>query len=316
MTSARTAFLFLDRLSPNRLTVCLHGLVAGLLAITVSATADAHRRHQTPRTQTPVWFTHAALGDGIWTISDNGVDRMYLVEGQTHALLVDTGVGFADINAYARSLTDLPLLVVNSHAHPDHAGGNTDFHHVHLHADEPETLAHFTSKTNMRHTYNAFLDRPLPERLARLEADDYPELTLIQEGFVFELGQRNIEVLHTPGHTPGSIVLHDLGSGAMLTGDTVIGRAWLHPPLATSVEDFLMGLERIEARRDRITRFLPGHGEPLPVEFLDSLIGTAEAILSGACEGESHTTHIGAALLCEHEGAGIVFDPARIHNPD
>ena len=79
------------------------------------------------------WLKATRTAEGVWTISDNGSDNMYLVEGRDKALLIDTGLGVARLSAFVRSLTTKPLTVVNTHGHPDHAGGNFEFKSVYAH---------------------------------------------------------------------------------------------------------------------------------------------------------------------------------------
>ena len=50
--------------------------------------------------------------------------------GQDQAALIDTGMGIGSLLSIVRSITSLPLVVVNTHGHPDHAGGNVEFSHV------------------------------------------------------------------------------------------------------------------------------------------------------------------------------------------
>ena len=60
----------------------------------------------------------------------------FLVIGSTKAMLVDTGMGIKNIKAVVEELTDLPLVVVNTHTHFDHIGDNWRFDLVHV-LDEP-----------------------------------------------------------------------------------------------------------------------------------------------------------------------------------
>lgn len=73
------------------------------------------------------WFTVTRISESVWRIDDHGRDNIYLVEGSEKALLIDTGTGVGDLKGLAASLTDRPVLVVNTHAHPDHCAGNHQF---------------------------------------------------------------------------------------------------------------------------------------------------------------------------------------------
>ena len=72
--------------------------------------------------------------EGTWFINFmEGSQNLYLLEGEEKALLVDTGYGTNTLAAFVKTLTDKPLLVANTHFHPDHAGGNGEFPSVMLH---------------------------------------------------------------------------------------------------------------------------------------------------------------------------------------
>src|SRR5512144_3125685 len=73
------------------------------------------------------WLKATTVADGVWRIDDHGGDNMYLVAGRSAALLIDTGLGVAKLADFVKTLTALPVTVVNTHGHPDHAGGNGQF---------------------------------------------------------------------------------------------------------------------------------------------------------------------------------------------
>jgi len=70
------------------------------------------------------WFSSKEISPKVWVISDHGSDNMYLIEGTDSALLVDTGLGSADLATYVKKMTTKPLIIVITHGHPDHAGSD------------------------------------------------------------------------------------------------------------------------------------------------------------------------------------------------
>ena len=83
------------------------------------------------------WLRTRCIREEIWAIDDNGCDVMYLVSGKEKSLLIDTGWGIGGLETLAASLSPLPLIVMNSHGHPDHTYGNGLFGEVYIHeADE------------------------------------------------------------------------------------------------------------------------------------------------------------------------------------
>lgn len=80
-------------------------------------------------------YTVVQLGKDTWMIRSMMV-QMFLIAGEKQAMLLDTGVGMGDLKAQVEKLTDKPVIVVNTHGHVDHAGGNFQFDEVWLHADD------------------------------------------------------------------------------------------------------------------------------------------------------------------------------------
>ena len=83
------------------------------------------------------YFEVMTIAENVYQIYEPGGVGSALVIGGEKALLIDTGYGFADIREVVESITDLPLTVVNTHGHADHAGGNRYFDRVWMNpADE------------------------------------------------------------------------------------------------------------------------------------------------------------------------------------
>src|ERR1700682_4110236 len=73
------------------------------------------------------WFEVAKMEAGVYLVSEPGHVNSWLIEGSTSAVLFDTGLGVANIRKVAEEITPHKLLVVNSHYHFDHSGGNRFF---------------------------------------------------------------------------------------------------------------------------------------------------------------------------------------------
>lgn len=68
------------------------------------------------------------VDEKTWIISFmNGTEYMFLLEGEEKALLIDTGYGVGNLRAFVEKLTEKPILVTNTHYHPDHAAGNGEY---------------------------------------------------------------------------------------------------------------------------------------------------------------------------------------------
>ena len=86
------------------------------------------------------------INEKTWRIEDGGV-RFLLLCGKEKAALVDTGMNAPDARRIAEGLTDLPLILINTHADPDHISGNSAFSEVYMSSAEEENYRNFGGKT-------------------------------------------------------------------------------------------------------------------------------------------------------------------------
>jgi glyoxylase-like metal-dependent hydrolase (beta-lactamase superfamily II) len=218
------------------------------------------------------WFEIGEVGDGVYRITEPHVDsyvraNAWLVRGTTSHLLVDTGLGIGGLAAeLARTgLLDRPVIAVATHSHFDHFGGLAEFADRAAHPDDGgviETAGDYV--TLVASTYPADLvaefraaGLPVPDLLvdalprAGFDLDDFrtPPAGItrwLRDGDVLDLGGRRLEVMHTPGHSPGSICLWDAESRALLSGDVLVdGEPLLDQLPRSSPADFAASLRRL-----------------------------------------------------------------------
>ena len=176
------------------------------------------------------WFEVYELPGNVYAIYEDGQWEnviSYLIIGEEKALLWDTGMGIGDIKAVADKLTELPYFVLLSHRHRDHIGGMHQFEEVWCY-DSEYTVEYLTNGLPNEHEEvqseiaEGMIWKETPEGF---DPDTYsivgkaPSNT-VKEGDVIDLGNRKLEVIHTPGHTADSIMLIDEENGILFTGDT------------------------------------------------------------------------------------------------
>lgn len=162
----------------------------------------------------------------------------YLIIGDDSAVLFDAGPGVRDIRPVANSLTDLPITFVPSHFHYDHIGNTITFDNVAV-IDLPYLRARADSNS-LRLTWQEHLGNGEGFAIPTLEVDEW-----LLPNSVIDLGGRELQVLHTPGHTLDSVSLLDLSSGAVFTGDFVYP-GYLYAFLPTSnMGDYLVGANNL-----------------------------------------------------------------------
>lgn len=148
----------------------------------------------------------------------------YLIVGSRSAVLFDTGMGIADIGAEIRRLTDLPVVVINSHGHYDHIGGNHLFDEVWVFDDEFEInlVEKGYDPDRCRSLFmmpGSYMNLPPGFDLGDYRIHPAKVTRRLHHLETIDLGDRSLTIHHTPGHSPGSICLHDSRHGFLFIGD-------------------------------------------------------------------------------------------------
>jgi hydroxyacylglutathione hydrolase len=261
-----------------------------------------------------LWFKTKKLNENVWVITDGDIDNIYLITGRDSALLIDTGAGIGDLKRFVSTITTLPLIVVNTHSHPDHTGSSFQFDKVYCHKDDAEMIKFFGTKEMRKSTFTNMGGARLADSL-RIQVKDSlytMNLVLIKDKHIFNLGDRKIEVVHVPGHTPGSICLLDQKDKYLYTGDNDNILVWLHPQDALPLDIYLKSLEKLQRRDKEFNTLLPGHGDPIDNKFIGDQVECVKSIISGKCKGDPYDSFVGKGLVCSFKRAKVVYDPAKI----
>jgi glyoxylase-like metal-dependent hydrolase (beta-lactamase superfamily II) len=183
---------------------------------------------------------------------------------------------------------------------------------VSVHPAEVEGIAFF-SKPEPRDFLKYMVGAPVPAALAYQARGGRPTaLVPVDNGHVFDLGDRTIEVIASPGHTAGSISLLDRRGRLLFTGDTSNGLVWLHSPDALPLETFLRTLSTLNARAGEFDTILPGHGDPIDSSFLKDQIACVRSILDGSGARRPYKSPVGDGLVTTWGRASVAFDPQKL----
>ena len=201
------------------------------------------------------------VSSGVWALEQEIV-RCFLIVGQQRALLLDTGAEACDLMGMIREITPLPLVVLNTHGDGDHTANNNQFRDIHAHPDEFATIRRFR-----------------PDLTSTLHP-----ITALS---AFDLGDRVLHVIETPGHTPGSICLLDRKNRILFSGDTLS-----YGPL------FLYGDHRdIHTYRETLVKLMtmggfdtiyPCHSTcPVSLSVISALLAAVDGALDGSIPPEA-----------------------------
>ena len=210
------------------------------------------------------------LGEGFWHLIDPGYAQpssCYLLVGNDRAALIDTGLGMHDLRQCVEQHTSLDVVVLQTHAHPDHAGASHQFDRVMAHPLAVETLQRGWTNDELRFTIErTFKGRDLPPDIVadEFEIPGCATVDAFENRGVVDLGGRQIDVFFTPGHSPDSVCLLDLEAGLLFTGDSVA-------KTRIAIEDsvaFRRSILDIVRLAELSAGLYPGHGEvPIPPGF-------------------------------------------------
>ncbi|MGN0813719.1 MAG: MBL fold metallo-hydrolase [Candidatus Coproplasma sp.] len=258
-------------------------------------------------------FSVKPLGFGVTEITAPMGEKIYLIEGNLCAMVIDTGMGIGSLLGVIRSFCPLPLVVVNTHGHPDHAGGNAEFDKVYLHSSD---FALYYTTVVKRYRINDI--RKIFGDDGKIYEDNLLEsasnVVPLPEGEAFDLGGRTVTVHKLEGHTRGSVVLYDSLTKWLFTGDAVsIKDTWLFLSCSTSLTHYRNSLLGFLTKKIPVTGILSGH-EPnsATCDLLNIRLECLNKIIFGEITGEEVTTFAGRGRRVEYKGTSLIYNPKRI----
>lgn len=200
------------------------------------------------------WFEVQKRADGVSLIHEPWVRPYYRcnlwhIQGRDRDVLVDTGSGVVSLREQLPWLTERPLLAVASHTHFDHIAGHHEFAERLVHPAEADILATPTRSSTLADAYvgdDMFEAHPdCPLCYAEYQVNAAPATRLIDEGDVLDLGSRTLEVLHTPGHSPGGISLWEAKTQTLFSGDIIYDGPLIENAYHSNLDDYAKSLERL-----------------------------------------------------------------------
>ncbi len=172
----------------------------------------------------------------------------YIVVGDEKVCVIDTMNGFNNLHKVVREITDKPIIVVNTHGHPDHVYGNVYFDEAYMNPKDFEMAESF------------FKD---PEFIEECEKNGFtvPSFKPIQGGDRLDLGGKTLEVYDIPGHTPGGILLLLKEDRILFTGDSINHHLWMMLDDCATLEEYGKTLDKVMFLEKEADYILHGHAQ-------------------------------------------------------
>ncbi len=249
------------------------------------------------------YFFSEEIADKSWMIKnvEHTPAICYLVEGKDYALLIDSIMGIGDLKEYCEALTSKPIKLVNTHAHPDHIGGNFHFDHCYIHHKD---IAYFQTLLGPRKEECFEMARSMaPEEMRQHMVLDHNfkdwdpiRIYPLYDKDEFDLGDRIIEVVEAGGHTAGTIVLIDHKTRIAYSGDVCNSNTLLEFPNSLSVITYMKSLLRLKELQEEFDIMYGGH-EIFDPTIIDEGIETAAKVIAGTDDKFQATGMMGTPVL-------------------
>ncbi|RKM55359.1 GNAT family N-acetyltransferase [Butyrivibrio sp. CB08] len=209
----------------------------------------------------------------------------YIVVGEEKVCVIDTMNGYNDLHKVVREITDKPIIVVNTHGHPDHIFGNIYFDEAYMNPKDLELANMFTTTDE----FKAFSKR---------QDGKMPEFKPIKGGDVIDLGGKTLEVYDLPGHTPGGIVLLLKEDRILFSGDSINHHLWMQLDGCSKMSEMVKTLDSVMFLEEKADYILHGHAQDFDdISLLRCMRNGAQEICDGKTEGDKPFTWFGGTGL-------------------
>jgi len=234
------------------------------------------------------FFTADKIYPNVTRIAGLAGELAYLVEGKERALLIDGLTGVGSLKAFVRELTELPVTLVITHGHVDHAPAIFEYGEGFIHPDDIALMytpfccdekRRFDFATMGKMMGAKYRTEPtMADVIPACPVKTYP----VYDGDIFDLGGTCLEVVHVPGHTYGSIALIDRDNRACYTGDCCNMNTLLFLVGSTTIEEYKQSLLHFKEKQTEFDVCWGGHGPTsVPNTVIDEGLELCDLIMEG-----------------------------------
>lgn len=206
------------------------------------------------RVKAEEWYHVTRVSDDIRLISELHITEFYRcniwhIRGRQSDALIDSGMGVVSLREQVPLVTEKSVIAIASHTHFDHIGCHHEFENRCVHSAEADLLSAPTRKNTLADPYvsdDIFTALPPEPYLSstysvKAAAAD----RLLEDGDTIDLGNRQLEVIHTPGHSPGGIALWESATSTLFSGDIVYDGPLIEDTYHANAKDYYASMKRL-----------------------------------------------------------------------
>ncbi len=202
---------------------------------------------------------------------------------------------------------------MNTHGHPDHSGANYQFEKVYMHEEDIAAAKSYNTVEARSGSSRNMLGNNAPSEAEKYTGKVHDtRMVPIRDGYIFNLGDRRIQVMEMPGHTPGELCFLDIENKLLFAGDHNNTLVWLFLQNCKPLHEYLESLEKQAGRISEFTTLLPGHGQPMSSDFIKDQVACVKGILDGSLERKPYQSFAGNAMVAAYGKASVAFNPDNL----
>jgi glyoxylase-like metal-dependent hydrolase (beta-lactamase superfamily II) len=192
-------------------------------------------------------------------------------------------MGVVPLRRWVPLVTERALTAVASHTHFDHIGAHHEFPDRCVHRAEAEILADPRNALTLADPYvtDEIFDAlpPAPYRSTDYAVRAAPATRILEDGDAIDLGDRRLEVIHTPGHSPGGIALWEAATGILFSGDIVYDGPLIEDTYHADAADYYRSMVRLLDLPVRVVHggHFPSYGRERHREIIRAWLDSHEA---------------------------------------
>ena len=234
--------------------------------------------------------------EDLWLLqTQEGVPvSIYILEGSEKTLVIDAGHLIKHFKDLINKITQKPLILAITHGHHDHIGSINEFDTIYMDQGDKSYVSNYQGK-----------------------------IENIKNGYTFDLGNREIEVIEMYGHTQGSIGFLDKKGKFLIAGDAIGNETcWMHVS-QLPLESLIGTLKHLISIKDKWTEIYPGHynetNRAFDLQYVEDLLDLAQKICytkdytAQPYEAKGFKFDFQPMIAYGNNGVGLIYNPKKLH---